>query len=472
MIDRNRLLAALAAASLLAGCQTTPTEPPALDVPTPTIERPANLERWWTLFGDPVLDRLVDEAIGANLDLQSAMARVDLARANVLLARSEQFPSVSLSVGASRSRITEVGSQPLPPGFDSTSSNYNVGVVASYEADLWGKYRNAARAAQSTLLATEYARETVRTVIVAEVARIYFALVAADAELVLLRDTLRSREDSVVLQRDRFQGGVVGELDLRQAEAELASVTANIATTERAIGLLEAALAALVGRSPREVFTPVIPREGAYKQLTAVPEIPAGLPSGLLERRPDIRQREAEIAAASLRIDVARADYFPSLSLTALFGSESAALRNLFSGPAMAWSLGAALAQPLLNLKGIEANVQAETARRNQTLVDYQQTVQTAFRETHDALIANRTYREALAAQAARRDHLAKSLELADLRYRSGYSPFLEVLDAQRQLLQAQTLEITAARDARISLVDLAKALGGGWTPENVAALR
>jgi multidrug efflux system outer membrane protein len=471
MIDR-KTFAAIATAFAIAGCQTSPTAPPALELPAPTIDRPANLERWWTMFGDPVLTQLVDEALAANLDLQAAIARVDLARANVLLARSEQFPSVSLAVGASRSRISTVGSQPLPPDFNPTSSFYSVGVQAAYEVDLWGKYRNATRAAQQTLLATEFARETVRTAIAAEVARTYFALIAADAELELLRDTLASRNESVGLQRDRFEGGVVGELDLRQAEAERASVVANIATTERAIGLLEAALAALVGRSPRDVFTPAIPREGASRTLTSVPDIPAGLPSGLLERRPDVRLREAEIAAASLRIDVARADYFPQVSLTGFLGSESAALSNLFSGPAAVWSLGAALAQPLLNLKGIEANVQAQTVRREQSVIDYRQTVQTAFRETHDALVANRTFREALAAQRARRDHLAKTLELADLRYRSGYSPYLEVLDAQRQMLQAQTLEIVAARDARIAIVDLAKAMGGGWQPESVAAIQ
>lgn len=471
MIDR-KVLAAVVAALTLAACQTTPTAPPALEMPAPTIDRPANLERWWTMFGDPVLDRLVEEALAANLDLQSAIARVDLARANVLLARSEQFPMVTLAVGASRSRSSAVGAQPLPPDFNPTSSFYSVGVQAAYEVDLWGKYRNATRAAQHTLLATEYARETVRTAIVAEVARIYFALIAADAELALLRETLTSRNESVTLQRDRLRGGVAGELDLRQAEAELASVTANIATTERAIGLFEAALAALVGRSPREVFTPVIPREGAARTLTSVPDIPSGLPSGLLERRPDVRVREAEIAAASLQIDVARADYFPQLTLTGLLGTESAALRDLFSGPAAVWSLAAGVAQPLLNLKSIEANVQAQTVRREQSVINYRQTVQTAFRETHDALVASRTYREALAAQSTRRDHLARSLELADLRYRSGYSPYLEVLDTQRQLLQAQTLEIVAAREARIAIVDLAKALGGGWQLESVAELR
>ncbi|HEX4885548.1 MAG TPA: efflux transporter outer membrane subunit [Casimicrobiaceae bacterium] len=466
-----RTLAATLVALALAGCQTTPTTPPALDLPAPTLAQPpANLERWWTTFGDPVLDRLVDEALAHNLDLAAALARVELARANVLLAQSDLYPSVGLQVGASRNRITEVGSQPLPQGVDPLSSNFSVGLAASYELDLWGKYRASTEAARRTLLATAYARETVRTTVAAEVARAYFSLLAADAELALLRDTVRSRDESVGLQRDRFESGVVGELDLRQAEAERSSVLANIAIVERAIGLYEAALAALAGRSPRDVFTPSVARTDATTRLLAVPTIPEGLPSGLLERRPDVRRVEAELAAASLRIDAARADYFPSVALTGFLGTESAALRSLFSGPALAWSLGAALAQPLIGLKAIEANVEAQRARREETVVAYRQTVQAAFRETHDALVVNRTARAALAAQAERRLALEKALELADLRYRSGYSGYLEVLDAQRQLLQAQTLEIDAARDARNALVDLAKALGGGWTPDAVQA--
>jgi multidrug efflux system outer membrane protein len=466
-----RTLAATLVGLALAGCQTTPTTPPALDLPAPTLAQPpANLERWWTTFGDPVLDRLVDEALTHNLDLAAALARVELARSNVLLAQSDLYPSVGLQVGASRNRVTEVGSQPLPQGFDPLSSNFSVGLAASYELDLWGKYRASTEAARRTLLATGYARETVRTTVAAEVARAYFSLLAADAELALLRDTVRSRDESVGLQRDRFESGVVGELDLRQAEAERSSVVANIAIVERAIGLYEAALAALAGRSPRDVFTPSVARTDATTRLLAVPTIPEGLPSGLLERRPDVRRVEAELAAASLRIDAARADYFPSVALTGFLGTESAALRSLFSGPALAWSLGAALAQPLIGLKAIEANVEAQRARREETVVAYRQTVQAAFRETHDALVVNRTARAALVAQAERRLALEKALELADLRYRSGYSGYLEVLDAQRQLLQAQTLEIDAARDARNALVDLAKALGGGWTPDAMQA--
>lgn len=462
-VRRLRALAAATAAVLaMAACQTTPSTPPVLELP-PLTGAPVDLSRWWTAFDDPTLSSLVEEALAGNLDLQAAVVRIDLARANVLFASSNLYPNVNLGVGAGRSRVSQVGSQPLPAGFDPISNNYSVGLIASYEVDLWGRYRTATEAARNELLATEYARQTVRIAVAAETARAYFGLLAADAQVNLLRATLQSRDETVALQADLQQGGVIGDYDLQRAQAERAAVAADLALAERLNANYESALATLLGRTPREVFAPTIRRDVAQVRLLRVPDVPAELPSDLLERRPDVRQGEAQLAAASLRIDAARAQYFPSLALTANYGSESAALANLFSGPALIWGAGAALLQPLVGLKAIEANVQAETARREAAVVNYAQTVQGAFRETHDALVANRTTREALAALGERAGKLQGALELADLRYRAGYSGYIDVLDAQRQLLQAQTLQILAARDMRFALVDLAKAMGGGW---------
>ena len=458
---RKTAVALALVAFIAAGCTTTPTAPPALDLPAGTGVDPA-LERWWTDFNDPTLTALVDEALTHNLDLRAAIARIDLARAQVKLAQKDLYPSVNLEGAANRTKASEVGPFPLfgaPP----TTNDFKVELNASYEVDLWGKFRAATRAAQDDLLASRYARETVRTAVAADVARTYFQLLAADAQLKLLEDTLKTRNETVTLQQDRYQGGVIGDYDLAQAEAERAAVAADVAVTRRAVAQFESALAVLVGRSPREVFDPTITRDVATTWLVRVPELPAGLPSNMLQRRPDIRNVEAQLAAGNRRIDVARADYFPSLSLTGNYGSESGALKNLFSGPAVIWSIAASLAQPLIGLKAIEANVESKTATRDQLVVTYQQTVQTAFKETHDALVANQTMRDALAAQTERRTKLERALDLAGLRYRSGYSPYLEVLDAQRQLLQAQTLQILAARDVRLAVVDLAKALGGGW---------
>jgi multidrug efflux system outer membrane protein len=465
------LALALAIATTLAGCAVTQPLPPQLDLPAATASDAQNalLERWWTAFDDPVLTALIDEAFANNLDIKGTLARIELARAQVLLAQSNLYPSVNLVAGASRSRITEVGSQPLQGG-NAISNNYTAGLEMSYELDLWGKYRSGALAAANDLVASRYYREAIRITVAADVANAYFRLRAADALLVVLEDTRKARMDTVQLQRDRFDGGVIGEYDLRQAEAELSAVIADIARARQAIGLTEGALATLTGRSPRAVFTPEIARGASIAAATSVPVLPSGLPSGLVDRRPDIRRAEAELAASDLRIQQARAEYFPDLTLTGAFGSESASLANLFTSPATAWRFGLALVQPIIALKSIEANVTAATARRDSVTIQYQQTVQNAFREVHDALVVNGTARDVLAAETARRDQLTLALEIANLRYDAGRTSYLEVLDAQRTLLAAETLRIAAARDARISIVDFAKSLGGGWTPEIFAA--
>ena len=458
-------------AALIAGCASTPPPPPTLDLPAATAGD-LKLERWWTAFGDPTLDKLVDEALAHNLDLAAAIARVEYGRAQVLLAQSDLYPTVDLTAGASRTRSTEVGSNPLPFGFSPYATNLGVGLQASYELDLWGKYRTATAAAKQDLLATEFARETVRTMVEADTARFYFNLLAADIQLRLLIDTLRLRDESVALQKDRYQAGVIGEYDLRTAEAERAAVAGDIALARRIVVEFESALAVLLGRSPREVFTPTIGRDVELARVTSVPTMPSGVPSDLLVRRPDIQRAEAQLAASNLRIDVAKADYFPAISLTGNYGTQAGALKNLFTGPSIAWGLAASLLQPLIGLKAIEANVDAQTARRNEVLINYIQAVQGAFRDAHDALSANDTTREALAAQSERSTKLREALELSTLRYSSGYSPYLEVLDAQRQLLQAQTLQIIAARNVRLSLIDFAKAVGGGWEYKTAVVLQ
>lgn len=465
----RKLTLALAFAAGVTGCSTTPTAPPVLDLPKTSANDPA-LERWWSAFGDPTLTSLVDEALARNLDLAAAIARVDQARAQYKIVQFGQLPQLNAGFNAARSRQTLVGTIPIPAGVPAIGNDFVASLNASYEVDLWGKYSTATKAAQNDLLASQFARETVRTVVAAEVARAYFRLLASDAQLSVLSDTLRLRTDTVVLQTDRFNAGVIGEFDLATAQAERAAVASDVAVAQRAVSENMSALAVLLGRSPREVFEPKFDRDVQMVRLLAVPDLPAQLPSEMLERRPDVRDAEKQLAAANQRIDVARADYFPSLSLTGAFGSESNVMKSLFSGPALLWSIGAGLVQPLIGLALINDTVELRTAQRDESVVRYVQTVQSAFRDAHDALSANQTTRDALAAQTERTDRLQKSLELADLRYTSGYSPYLEVLDVQRQLLQAQSLQIVAARDVRLAVIDVAKALGGGWDYKTAVA--
>ena len=457
-----------AIAAALAGCAVTQPAPPQLDLPGPTATaaQEALLERWWTAFDDPVLTALVDEAFANNLDLRGALARIEAARALLLLAQSNLYPSVNLRADGARSRDSQRTTQAIGQPSSGAGNNYRVGIEMSYELDVWGKYRSGALAAANDLVAAQYYRETVRIAVAADVANAYFRLRAADALAVVLDDTRRSRTDTVALQRDRFDGGIIGEYDLRQAEAELSAVVADIARVRQSIGLTESALATLTGRSPRAVFAPQIARGASIEAATGVPQLPAGLPSGLLERRPDIRRLEALLAASDLRVQQARTDYFPSLALTGAYGTESAALSSLFTSPAAVWRFGLGLLQPLIGLKAIESAVEAAMARRDDVTVQYQQTVQNAFREVHDALVTNRSAAEVLAAESARREQLRQAVAVATLRYEAGRTSFLEVLDAQRTLLAAETLRIAAAREARLSIVDFAKALGGGWTQE------
>jgi len=470
----NRKLLTVAVAIALAGCAVTQPIPPKLDLPPGQATAAQNelLQHWWTAFNDPVLTALVEEALANNLDLKQALARIEAARASVLLAQSYLYPSVNLNGNANRSKISANTSPPLPAGVQTTSNNFGLSLQASYELDVWGKYRSGLLAAENDLLASRYYNETVRIAVAGDVAGAYFRLRAADAEMAVLQDTLKLRTETVRLQRDRFEGGIIGEYDLRLAEAERSAVVADIARTEQAIGQLESAIAMLTGRSPRAVFTPEVARGASIEEVTEVPQLPAGLPSGLIERRPDVRRNEALLASSDLRIKEARANYFPSLSLTGAYGFESAAMSSLFSPAAAIWSLGFGLVQPLIGLKNIESQVELATARRDELTAQYAQTVQVAFREVHDALVANRASRDVLAAETDRRNQVAKAYEVALLRYDAGRTSFLEVIDAQRQLLAAETLRITAARDAKLSLVDFAKSLGGGWSPEQFAAAR
>jgi multidrug efflux system outer membrane protein len=462
-----RLLSAGALTVWLTGCAMLDTGKPALELPESTAATPAGIERWWTQFDDPQLSALIDEAMGANLDLQQAVSRIDEARAALQLARASLFPSLDAQFGATRARRSDATDQRFPGPLITTT--YNGGLAASYEVDLFGRLASGRAGAAASLLSTRYAAETVRISLAAQVASTYFSLRAYDAELKLTRSTVEGREENVRLQKTRYEAGLANDYELRLAQAERAAVAAAVPLLERAVAQTESALAVLAGRSARAVFAPAIARGVELDKMSRAPDVPPGLPSDLLARRPDVRQAEAGLVAASAAIAEARAQYFPSLSLTARYGGESAELSDLFTSPARVWSVAGNLLQPIIGVNRINAQVKGAEARRRQSELAYVSTVQSAFRDAHDALIAHRSARAAQQAQEERSASLNEALRLANLRYKNGYSSLLEVLDAQRNLLDAERARINAIRDRQVALVDLYKALGGGWAPAQFA---
>jgi multidrug efflux system outer membrane protein len=457
------LLALLA----LSGCVSIPElkwpkfDLPAASSPLPPGEgrgvREQRLDKWWSHYGDPTLDNLMTEALAHNADLRLAAARIDEARANLGLAEGARQPTVGASLGASRNQQSEANSFKPPI---SLSNKFQAGLQAAYELDWWGRYRSASEAARADLLASEMGREVVRNGLTTTVANAWFSLRALDAQLNLADQTLANRRTWLDLQKLRYRVGEASELELRQSEAELAAVESARTQLVRAQAEQANALAVLLGRSPRQQAEA---QHARGETLPAIPEVPAGLPSDLLARRPDLRQAEAALTAADARIAEAKAAIFPSLTLTANLGSESKALSDLFSGPATVWGLAASLAQTLYNAGRTEAALQATLARREQALIGYEQSVRLAFRETLDALVANRQAREQAEAEARRVEAQRRATELAELRYKNGVASHLDVLDAQRNLYQAEQGRLDADLARLTASADLFKALGGGW---------
>jgi outer membrane protein, multidrug efflux system len=413
-------------------------------------------DAWWSLFGDPQLDSLVEEALAANQDLAAAAARVEEARAILGITDADRFPEVTGAAGASRNRLSRETSQ-IPSGFPLELDTYRATVEVSYAFDFWGRLRRATEAARAELLATEEARRNIRLAITAEVARAYFDLLTFERQLEIARGTTGTRTESVRLQKLRFDAGTISGLDLAQAEAELAATDAAVPALERALRQTENRLGVLLGRLGGRI-EPGLP----LAELTA-PEVPVGLPSELLVRRPDVLEAERRLAAANARIGVARAAYFPSIGLTGVAGTESTELTDLFSSGTGIWQAAVSLVEPIFNAGRTRRQVEAAEARTRESLALYTRTVQGAFAEVEDALVARRTgiaEREALGRQVTA---LAEARRLADLRYEGGDSSYLEVLDADRSLFRAELDLARARRDELAASVLLFQALGGGW---------
>ncbi len=450
---------------LLSGCTGGPNyKRPSVNVPDtyrgavpPEAQQPAaeslGDQKWWEVFQDKQLQDLIHTALQQNYDVRIAATRIVEARAQVGIARADQLPTISGGAQAVNERNPRVK---LYPQYE-TSSN-QVDLSLAWELDFWGKYRRATESARANLLATEWARKEVIDTLVSDVAAAYFQLRELDLELEISRRTLASRKNSLQLTQTLANGGATSMLDVRQAEQLVFTAAETIPDLERQIEQQENFISTLLGNNPGPIA-----RGTKLTEQPHPPQIPAGLPSSLLERRPDIREAEAQLIAANAQIGVAKADYFPQITLTATGGYQSSALTSLFTGPAGLWSFGGSLAQPIFEGGRIRSNVRFTEARQQEAALVYQQTIQQAFRGVSDALVGYSKDREFREQQEQLTFSAQDAARLSETRYRGGATSYLEVLtnetnyfDAELGLAQAQLNELVA-------LVRIYRNLGGGW---------
>ncbi|MGH9805104.1 MAG: efflux transporter outer membrane subunit [Candidatus Acidiferrales bacterium] len=461
---KTQLIVASLLASLLTGCGVGPRyRRPAVNPPDayrgdaratpPADARSLADEKWSEVFQDEELQRLIRVALEQNYDLRIAASRVLQARAQLGITRADQFPTVSGRASATNQRTPSSG--PIPAIETSPSQ---VDLTLSWEADFWGKYRRGTEAARAELLASEWARQAVTTTLVADVATAYFQLRELDLELEIAQRTLKSRDESLKLVKLQEQHGTTSMLAVRQAEQLVYTAAGQIPDLERRIEQQENFISILLGTNPAAV-----PRGRKLTEQSHAPEVPPGLPSSLLERRPDIRQAEMRLVAANARLGVARAAFFPQVTLTSTGGYRSAALSDLFSGPAGLWSFAGALAQPLFAGGRIRSGVRLAEAQQQEAALVYQQTIQQAVREVSDALVASRKNREFRLQQERLTQSAQEAARLSDLRYRRGATSYLEVLDSDTRYFEAELGLAQAQVDELLALVQLYRSLGGGW---------
>jgi len=410
-------------------------------------------EKWWTIFEDQQLQALIHKAIVQNYDVRIAAARVLQAQAAVGITRADQFPSIYGGASASNTQFPQTKTLPTT----NTSAN-QVNLSLSWEIDFWGKYRRATEAARATLLATEWGQKAVIWSLVSNVASAYFQLLELDDEMEISRRTLASRKDSLRLVEIREQGGTTSMLDVRQSEQLVYTAAASIPDLERRIEQQENLISILLGDNPEPIT-----RGKPLVENKFPPTVPAGLPSSLLERRPDLQSAEQQLIAANAQIGVAKADFYPQITLTAIAGYQSSALSSLFTGPAGLWSFGGQLAQPIFTAGKIRANVRLTEAQQQEALLFYQQSIQQAFREVSDSLVGYRKDQEFRAQEELLTGAAQDTVRLANVRYDGGVTSYLEVLDSDTRYFNAQVALAQAQLAERVALVQLYNALGGGW---------
>jgi len=445
--------------AMLAGCTLGPDyQRPELDVPTQFREHKTSGESianitWWKLFQDEQLQLLIETAIEENKDLRVALSRIEEAYAAVTIVRSDQFPTIDVGASAGRGKQSEEIDLNAK-----TDDNYFVGADLFFEIDFWGKLRRATEAQRAELLATEAAYLNVTITLVSDVASTYFLLHDFDEQLLISKRTLEARLDNLEIIQARFSHGTVPELDVNQAQIEVAIAEVAIASLERRIIQTENALRILLGRNPGSVARGI----GLENQIFP-PSVPTGLPSELLQRRPDLIVAEEQLHAQTARIGVAEALRYPSFALTGNLGYESTELSDLNSSDARTWNLFGNIFQPIFNAGKLKAQVDIEIARTEQAALLYEQAFQQALREVEDALVGIRTFSQEHTARSQQVVAARNAARLSRARYNGGVVDYLEVLDSERTLFSAELAESEAIQQYLNSIVRLYKALGGGW---------
>ena len=459
---RNVILVIMLAL-LAASCTVGPDyKRPTVDVPTGwrLSEKEAKdlaQTAWWAQFNDPILNNLITTALRENKDLMIAAARIEEYAGRYGIVRSGLFPQVGAAGQYTREQVTKTGDNRPATGYQTDTETYSAVLNASWEIDLWGRIRRSSESAQAQLLATEEARRGVILSLVSSVASAYINLRDLDRQLEISTQTAQSRGESYKLFQERFKGGVISDLELSQNRSQYEEALASIPCLEKAVTQQENGLSVLLGRNPGPVL------RGKTIDTLSLPAIVAGMPSDLLVRRPDIRQAEQTLIAANAQIGVAKAAYFPTISLTGAFGSASGDLSDLFKGPSKVWQYSAPITMPIFTAGRIAGSVREAEAIQQQALISYQQTIQNAFREVDDALTNRAQTAKQLAAQKNQVDSLRQYAGIARMRYDNGYTDFLTVLDAERSLFNAELSYTQTQGELHLALINLYKAMGGGW---------
>ncbi len=472
MFDRARTLVSVRSTGLglllggvLSGCTVGPDyRRPDIDVPagwrleSTQAEQISNVA-WWDQFQDPALSELVRTALANNKDLKIATANVAQAAAQYGIVRSAQFPQVDANASAARQGVSRTLAVKVPAG-SQVFNSYGVNLSASFELDVWGKLRRATESAEASLLASEQGRGTVVLTLVSSVATGYIQLRALDRQLEIAQYTRSALGEAARVQRVRMEEGAIPDSDYQQAEAQYREAASRVPELERQIAQQENFLSALLGRNPGPIA------RGRTIGELLFPAVPTGLPSSLLERRPDIRQAEDELIAANANIGVAKAAFFPDISLTAALGLQSAQLSDLFKGPSKVWSYGGSLLQPIFEGGRLQSQVALAEAQQQQALYTYEKTIISAFQDVDNALVDRAKFEQVREEEAKQVDALRRFRDLADLRYREGATIYLEVATAEQQLFNAELTFVVTQSQLFQSYANLYKAMGGGWVED------